>query len=74
MKFGNTDAAKTYAVFLPRLAEKAPRLVNKQMSLLIEHLDNEVCARAHARMSRVALVLRVLIRPITRRACSHTPP
>ena len=42
MKFSNPDAAKTFAIFLPRLAEKAPRLVNKQMSLLIEHLDNDV--------------------------------
>ena len=42
MKFTGADAARTYAVFLPRLAEKAPRLVNKQMSLLIQHLDNEV--------------------------------
>lgn len=42
MKFQTAESARTYATFLPRLAEKAPRLVNKQMSLLIQHLDNEV--------------------------------
>lgn len=42
MKFQTAESARTYATFLPRLADKAPRLVNKQMSLLIQHLDNEV--------------------------------
>jgi len=42
MKFQTAESARTYATFLPQLADKAPRLVNKQMSLLIQHLDNEV--------------------------------
>lgn len=39
----DTKGPRAFSRFLVRLAELAPRLILKQISLLLSHLDSEVC-------------------------------
>lgn len=43
----DTKGPRSFSKFLIRLAELAPRLVTKQISLLLPHIDSEVCFKAH---------------------------
>lgn len=64
----DTTAPKAFGGFLLQLAEAAPRLVNKKLSLLVKHIDSESYTM---RMAIVEVVGKlVLAKPSTAAAAS----